>query len=57
MTAAKPDGLVHQLVMHTQERGTRTITVKCGREMPKYRAQDRLSGASCWGSDVTCEEC
>lgn len=53
----RPDGLVHAIREVKAERGTRTISVRCGAAMPKFRTQDRLSGASAWNSEVTCSPC
>lgn len=51
------DGLVHALKEVRVERGTRYITVRCGAEMPRYRSQDRLAGATGWHSATTCPKC
>lgn len=57
MPLVKPDGLVHALKEVTTERGTRTVTVRCGKELPKQRAQDPLHGASGWDTQITCPDC
>lgn len=53
----KPDGLVHFLTSATVEKGTRTVTVRCGKAMPKMRAHDPLWGATGWESKITCSDC
>lgn len=39
------------------ERGTRTIEVKCGYKMPKFRTFEQLAGATGFHSRVTCQQC
>jgi len=51
------DGLIHALKEVSTERGTRTIEVRCGASMPKYRSFDRLAGATGYDSVLTCPAC
>lgn len=53
----RPDGLVHLVKEVTTDKGSRLVTPKCSKSLPKFRTQDRLSGASIWRADVTCQEC
>lgn len=51
----RPDGLVHLIrYVSNDGRGGRRIAVACGGELPTFRSQDRLSGATGWMSAVTC---
>lgn len=52
------DGLIHLVKEVTNDgKGSRIILVKCGAVMPKFRTQDRLTGAFGWASVVTCPNC
>lgn len=51
------DGLVHGITAVHAEKGTRTIEVKCGATLPKFRSHDPLVGASAFNSRVTCPLC
>lgn len=49
---------MHQLILHTQERGKRTLTAKCGATTSlNYGDSMRDAGFSGWPSDVDCEDC
>lgn len=51
------DGLVHSITWVHADKGTRTIDVKCGAILPKFRTHDTLAGATAFNSRVTCPEC
>jgi hypothetical protein len=51
------DGLVHQVIAQTTDRGARLLTVKCGAKMPRYRQWEPLAGGTLWPHLVTCEPC
>lgn len=50
------DGLIHQAVYVSTDRGARLLRVKCGATMPKYRAHEPLAGVG-WPHEVTCGPC
>lgn len=51
------DGLIHQTIAQTTDRGARILTVKCGAKMPRLRQWEIVSGATGWPSLVTCPLC
>lgn len=51
------DGLIHQVIAQTTDRGARILTVKCGVTMPRYRQWEEMAGATVWPHLVTCEPC